>query len=509
MAEDKQHQALYRRYRPQTPSEVLGQDHVVRALTGAIRENRLHHAFLFCGPRGTGKTSTARILAKMVNCENGPTAEPCGVCTQCVAIREGQHLDVVEIDAASHGGVEDARELRERAPTAPAMGREKVYIIDEAQRLSREAFDALLKVFEEPPAGVRFVLATTEPHKMPATIVGPVPAVRLPPAHHGDARGPARGHHRRPRARTITKSAALAIARQAEGSSRDALSLLDQASVMGGETIDDAVVQSLLGAPRGEVQHELADAVAVGDARTTFEIVNRLVQDGQDIRNVTAEALAHFRNLLLVKTAPGQDDLLDIQADGYEQLRVQAEKFTPGEIARVISLLLAAQNDMRWTTSPAPVARARARPRHDPGDRPQPRRRRRPPRTPRTPGEPGRGVRHPAWCRRAARRTRRLFRSSLLRSSGPQGRRLPTHRPPSTVPEAAADVASAEGGASRRGDPEQRSREAASTGIVAPRRAPTVAVEPPVAAEAACRRRCMRRMRGRWTWRCSGGGGRR
>ncbi len=121
---------------------------------------------------------------------------------------------------------------------------------------------------------------------------------------------------------------------------------------MGGETIDDAVVQSLLGAPRGEVQHELADAVAVGDARTTFEIVNRLVQDGQDIRNVTAEALAHFRNLLLVKTAPGQDDLLDIQADGYEQLRVQAEKFTPGEIARVISLLLAAQNDMRWTTSP-------------------------------------------------------------------------------------------------------------------------------------------------------------
>ena len=172
MAEDKQHQALYRRYRPQTPAEVLGQDHVVRALTGAIRENRLHHAFLFCGPRGTGKTSTARILAKMVNCEQGPTAEPCGVCVQCVAIREGQHLDVVEIDAASHGGVEDARELRERAPTAPAMGREKVYIIDEAQRLSREAFDALLKVFEEPPVGVRFVLATTEPHKMPATIVG-------------------------------------------------------------------------------------------------------------------------------------------------------------------------------------------------------------------------------------------------------------------------------------------------------------------------------------------------
>src|SRR6059058_3316322 len=169
MAEE--YQSLYRRYRPQSPADVLGQEHVVRALVGAITEGRLAHAFLFTGPRGTGKTSTARILAKMVNCEKGPTAEPCGECEQCLRIRDGSHLDVVEIDAASHGGVEDARELRERAPTAPAMGREKVYIIDEAQRLSREAFDALLKVLEEPPPGVRFVLATTEPHKKPATIV--------------------------------------------------------------------------------------------------------------------------------------------------------------------------------------------------------------------------------------------------------------------------------------------------------------------------------------------------
>ncbi|MBA3690424.1 MAG: DNA polymerase III subunit gamma/tau [Actinobacteria bacterium] len=351
MAEDKQHQALYRRYRPQTPAEVLGQDHVVRALTGAIRENRLHHAFLFCGPRGTGKTSTARILAKMVNCENGPTAEPCGTCTQCVAVREGQHLDVVEIDAASHGGVEDARELRERAPTAPAMGREKVYIIDEAQRLSREAFDALLKVFEEPPPGVRFVLATTEPHKMPATIIGRcqrfdfrrITMEQL--AAHLQTIAAAEGV-------TLTGSAAAVIARHSEGSARDALSLLDQASVMGGQTVDDEVIAALLGAPRAEVQHELADAVAVGDARAAFEIVNRLVQDGQDLRNVTAETLAHFRNLLLVQTAPGQDDLLDVAADRYEHLRAQAAKFTAPELARVIELLLAAQNDMRWTTSP-------------------------------------------------------------------------------------------------------------------------------------------------------------
>ena len=351
MAEEKPHQALYRRYRPQTPAEVIGQDHVVRALTGSIRENRLHHAFLFCGPRGTGKTSTARILAKMVNCENGPTAEPCGVCSQCVTIREGTHLDVVEIDAASHGGVEDARDLREKAPTAPVQGREKVYIIDEAQRLSREAFDALLKVFEEPPPGVRFVLATTEPHKMPATIVGRCQRFDFRRLTMDDLSthlikvASAEGV-------TLEPSAAHAIARQAEGSARDALSLLDQASVMGGVTIDDDVVRALLGAPRSEVQHEIADAVAVGDARGCFETVNRLVQGGQDLRQITAEILAHFRNLLIVKAAPGQEDLLDIQSDTYETLRIQADKFTPGELARVIALLLSAQNDMRWTTSP-------------------------------------------------------------------------------------------------------------------------------------------------------------
>jgi DNA polymerase-3 subunit gamma/tau len=351
MADEKQHQALYRRYRPQTPSEVLGQDHVVRALTGAIRENRLHHAFLFCGPRGTGKTSTARILAKMVNCERGPTAEPCGECTQCVAIREGQHLDVVEIDAASHGGVEDARELRERAPTAPAMGREKVYIIDEAQRLTGPAFDALLKLFEEPPPGVRFVLATTEPQKMPATIVG-----RCQRFDFRRLSLEQLAEHLVSVAKSesveLSASAAHTIARQAEGSARDALSLLDQASVLGGAEVDDDVIAALLGAPRAEVQHELADAVAVGDAKAVFEIVNRLVMDGHDLRNVTAETLSHFRNLLLVQTAPGQPELLDVAADEYEHLRAQAAKFSAAELARVIELLLAAQNDMRWTTSP-------------------------------------------------------------------------------------------------------------------------------------------------------------
>jgi DNA polymerase-3 subunit gamma/tau len=342
---------LYRRYRPQTPAELLGQEHVVRALTGSIRDGRLHHAFLFCGPRGTGKTSTARILAKMVNCEQGPTAEPCDRCAQCVAIREGTHVDVVEIDAASHGGVDDARDLREKAPTAPMVGREKIYIIDEAQRLSREAFDALLKLFEEPPPGVRFVLATTEPHKMPATIVGRCQRFdfrRLTIedlSQHLVTVAKAEGV-------ALDPIAAYAMARHAEGSARDALSLLDQATVLGGTSVDEAVVRSLLGAPQAEMRLEIADVVAVGDLRGAFDAVDRLVQAGHDLRNVTGDLLGHFRNLLLVQTAPDQEDIIDIPADAYSALRAQAEKFTPAELSRVLALLLAAQNDMRWTTSP-------------------------------------------------------------------------------------------------------------------------------------------------------------
>ena len=351
MADEKQYQSLYRRYRPQGPHEVLGQEHVVRGLMGAVREGRLAHAFLFTGPRGTGKTSTARILAKMVNCEQGPTAEPCGTCSQCIAIREGQHLDVVEIDAASHGGVDDARDLREKAPTAPVQGREKVYIIDEAQRLSREAFDALLKVFEEPPQGVRFILATTEPHKMPATIVGRcqrfdfrrVGGAELP--QHLMSVAEKEGF-------AADETAVATIVRQSEGSVRDALSLLEQAAVLGAGKVTDETVQHLLGAPPSDVQHALADAVSVGDAKGMFEIVNRLVQEGQDLRHVTSETLGHFRDLMLAKSAPDQAGVLDVSEDEAERLRAQAAKFSQAELARVIGLLLAAQTDMRWTTSP-------------------------------------------------------------------------------------------------------------------------------------------------------------
>jgi len=343
--------ALYRKYRPQSPHEVIGQEHVVRALVGAVKEHRLSHAFLFCGPRGTGKTSTARILARMINCERGPTPEPCGKCEHCLRIRDGSHLDVVEIDAASHGGVDDARELRERAPTAPATGREKVYIIDEAQRLSREAFDALLKLFEEPPPGVRFVLATTEPHKMPATIVGRCQRFDFRRVA-SDAVADHLERVAKQEGMVLTRPAAEIMARHAEGSVRDALSLLDQSAVLAGDEITEETVATLIGAPRSDVQFELADAVAVHDTQAMFQIVHRLVQEGHDFRHVAGQVLAHFRDLMLARSAPGEPAVLDVPPEGFTMLAVQGAKFTPGELSRILSLLLAAQTDMRWTTSP-------------------------------------------------------------------------------------------------------------------------------------------------------------
>jgi DNA polymerase-3 subunit gamma/tau len=349
--EPRQHRSLYRKYRPQSPDQIIGQDHVVRALVGAIHEGRLAHAYLFCGPRGTGKTSTARILAKMVNCVNGPTAEPCDECEQCNRIREGSHLDVIEIDAASHGGVEDARELRERAPTAPAQGREKVYIIDEAQRLSREAFDALLKVFEEPPPGVRFVLATTEPHKMPPTIVG-----RCQRFDFRRVSGETLAAHLTKVAEAegfaLTPEAAEAVTRHSEGSVRDALSLLDQAAVLGSGKIDGDAVASLVGSDDLDGRFEIADAVASGEARAVFDVVNRLVQEGRDIRNVTSQAIAHFRDLFLALVAPDQMDLLDVAPEHHARLVGQSGKFTTASLDRTLQVLLEANTNLRWTTSP-------------------------------------------------------------------------------------------------------------------------------------------------------------
>ncbi|HCP61440.1 MAG TPA: DNA polymerase III subunit gamma/tau, partial [Actinobacteria bacterium] len=233
----------------------------------------------------------------------------------------------------------------------PAMGREKVYIIDEAQRLSREAFDALLKVFEEPPPGVRFVLATTEPHKMPATIVGRCQRFDFRRIT-ADAMVEHLEHVAKDEGVSLTREAAEHMARLSEGSMRDALSLLDQSTVLSGGEITEETVAELKGGAPSDVQFELADAVAVGDSRTVFELLHVLVQEGQDLRHLTGNTLSHFRDLLLVRSAPGESAVLDVPPERYQRLAQQAAKFTTAELARVLSLLVAAQTDMRWTTSP-------------------------------------------------------------------------------------------------------------------------------------------------------------
>ena len=346
-----EYRALYRKYRPQAPAEVLGQEHVIRALAGAVEGGKLAHAFLFSGPRGTGKTSSARILAKMVNCEKGPTPEPCGVCEQCVRIAGGTHLDVVEIDAATHGQVDDARELRDRVPTAPVQGREKVYIIDEAQRLSAQAFDALLKMFEEPPSGVRFVLATTEPHKMPATLASRCQRFEFRRIPADVIAGHLAGVAEQERI-ALEPEAAETIARASDGSVRDALSLLDQGVVLGGGEVTVEVVGRLTGTPELEVMFALADAVAVADAREVFGIVHALVQEGHDLRHFAAQVTGHFRNLLLALSSPEDPAIVDVPPEVHPRLVAQAGKFSAGELDRILSLLLQAQTDMRWSTAP-------------------------------------------------------------------------------------------------------------------------------------------------------------
>ena len=421
MADDKPYQSLYRKYRPQGPSEVLGQDHVIRALSGAVREGRLAHAFLLCGPRGTGKTSTARILAKMVNCESGPTPEPCGSCDQCVAVRDGQHLDVVEIDAASHGGVDDARDLREKAPTAPVQGREKVYIIDEAQRLSREAFDALLKVFEEPPVGVRFVLATTEPHKMPATIVGrcqrfdfrrvPVEAV----AEHLERIAKDEGM-------SLTAEAAHAIARQTEGSVRRRV-VAARPGLGAGRRRDRRGRRHVADRERALGRAVRARRRGRGRGRQGCVRAREPARAGgsgsplRDQRGARALPQPLAREDGAGSARPARRDRPGGRAPGRAGHEVLDARARPRDRAADRGADRHALDHLA-----APLPRARPDPGDDPRDRRRPRGARLPPRTPRA-----RGRHHEWWWRLRGAGSRLRLAAAVARSgrSGLQGRRLP------------------------------------------------------------------------------------
>ena len=337
--------SLYRKYRPQTFEEILGQDHVATTLANAVSEGRVAHAYLFTGPRGTGKTSTARILAKALNCEHGPTPRPCGKCPACVAIVEGSSLDVIEMDAASHSKVEETREILAGVPLATAGGNRKVYVIDEVHMLSTSAFNALLKTLEEPPEHVVFVLATTEPHKVLATIVSrtqrfdfrrvPADILEQHIAYVAKAEGV-----------ELSEEAIGAIARHADGGVRDALSILDQLTSWGG-AVELQDITRLLGNEPDEQLAGLFDAVAAEELAEIFRLLERAVERGADVRQLAMAIIGRARDLLFLKTAPDQDGLLGISAASLPALRVQARSFSVNTLIRIIELTGKAITEMR------------------------------------------------------------------------------------------------------------------------------------------------------------------
>ncbi|MCL6543046.1 MAG: DNA polymerase III subunit gamma/tau [Roseiflexus sp.] len=329
-------QALYRRYRSQTFDELIGQEHVVRTLRNAIAEGRVAHAYLFTGPRGVGKTTVARLLAKAVNC-TAPLAErPCGVCESCRAIAEGRAVDVIEMDAASHTSVEDAREIIERVQFRPAVARTKVYIIDEVHMLSTAAFNALLKTLEEPPPHALFILATTEVHKVPATILSR--CQRFVFNRHTVASIAA--HLRSIAAQegvTLEAGVAEAIARAATGSMRDALSVLDQLMAYGGGTVSLEQVRNLLGA--GEMQEvtALADALIAGDMPGALQVIANVAAAGADLRQFTRDLVERLRALMLLR-AGADRSLLDVAEEEAAQIERQARSADLGALMRWVKL---------------------------------------------------------------------------------------------------------------------------------------------------------------------------
>jgi DNA polymerase-3 subunit gamma/tau len=341
---------LARKWRPQTFDEVVGQGHVTRTLKNAITAGRVAHAFLFVGPRGVGKTSLARIFAKSLNCANGPTVEPCGKCPSCTQIAAGSDMDVMEIDGASNTGVDNVRELREAARYAPTKSRFKVYVIDEVHMLSTGAFNALLKTLEEPPPHVKFIFATTEVQKVPATILSRCQRFDLRRISVPDIAGHL-GTIAKAEKVKLDDDALYAIARGAEGGLRDAESALDQLMAFCGKHITEADVLSVFGLVSRQVLEDLAAAVLKGDAGAIVRIIAEQDAGGRDLQRLALELLEHLRHVLVAAVAGPDAVDADIVERQRDAVRAAAANADPGRLTRIVDLLLELQGTLRFTLS--------------------------------------------------------------------------------------------------------------------------------------------------------------
>ena len=348
------YQVSARKYRPGTFDDVIGQSHVVQTLMNAVSTKRIAHAYLFSGTRGVGKTTVARILAKALNCERGPTSRPCDTCENCREIAQGNSVDVIEIDGASNTSVDDVREIRENVKFTPFRGQFRVYIIDEVHMLSNSAFNALLKTLEEPPAHVVFIFATTEIHKIPATI--------LSRCQHYNFRRIARTeiierlrHVAAQDQLTLEERSFLALARASEGSMRDALSLLDQAIAYGGKAINHADLELLLGAVPEELVQELIRAIMAQDSPAALTSLATLLDRGHDLRAFCAEVVEHIRNLLVAAVVPGTAELrglIEISQDDLHQLSMDAKALTPEQLQELMAIFIQAEDSLRFSSHP-------------------------------------------------------------------------------------------------------------------------------------------------------------